>query len=69
MLSNNDNDEALRWTDSPNEDSCFNNESDNKCKICFEEFRNDQTLGNHWMENHEKEAQWLFRNHMFREMM
>lgn len=34
-----------------------------KCKICSEEFLNDQALGNHWMDNHKKEAQWLFRGY------
>lgn len=34
-----------------------------KCKICSQEFLDDQELGNHWMENHKKEAQWLFRGY------
>lgn len=34
-----------------------------KCKICSQEFLDDQALGNHWMENHKKEAQWLFRGY------
>lgn len=34
-----------------------------KCKICFAEFSDDQTLCNHWMENHKKEAEWLFRGY------
>ncbi|KAK2357306.1 histone-lysine N-methyltransferase SUVR5 [Trifolium repens] len=59
---------AVQWIGSPHrgndrEDSCFDNENGFKCKICFEEFSNDQTLGNHWMENHEKEAKWLFRSY------
>ena len=71
MLSGNGHNEieTLRRTDSPNNDndrnkySCFDNENANKCKICFEEFSNDQTLGDHWMENHIKEAHWLFRGY------
>lgn len=34
-----------------------------KCKICSEEFSDDQTLGAHWIDNHNKEAQWLFRGY------
>uniref|UniRef100_A0A7N0T9G4 Histone-lysine N-methyltransferase SUVR5 n=1 Tax=Kalanchoe fedtschenkoi TaxID=63787 RepID=A0A7N0T9G4_KALFE len=34
-----------------------------KCKICSAEFFDDQTLGAHWMENHKKESQWLFRGY------
>lgn len=34
-----------------------------KCKICSEEFLDDQALGTHWMDNHKKEAQWLFRGY------
>ncbi|XP_021718538.1 histone-lysine N-methyltransferase SUVR5-like isoform X1 [Chenopodium quinoa] len=34
-----------------------------KCKICFEEFSDDQTLGTHWIDSHNKEAQWLFRGY------
>ncbi|GMP28218.1 hypothetical protein CsSME_00003856 [Camellia sinensis var. sinensis] len=34
-----------------------------KCKICSEKLLNDQTLGTHWMDNHKKEAQWLFRGY------
>ena len=41
----------------------FDNENAIKCKICSAEFPDDQTLGNHWMENHKKEAQWLFRGY------
>ncbi|AES92672.1 histone-lysine N-methyltransferase SUVR5-like protein [Medicago truncatula] len=71
MLSGNDHNEidAFRQTESSNhgndhnKDSCFHNENINKCKICFEEFANDQTLGDHWMENHKKEAQWLFKSY------
>ncbi|CAJ2635520.1 unnamed protein product [Trifolium pratense] len=71
MLSGTDRNEikALQWIGSPShgndhtEDSCFDNENGIQCKICFEEFSNDKTLGNHWMENHEKEAQWLFRSY------
>ncbi|KEH20451.1 putative histone-lysine N-methyltransferase transcription factor C2H2 family [Medicago truncatula] len=63
-LSGND-----QWTGSPsygndhNEDFCIDNENAVKCKVCFEEFSDNQTLGNHWMESHEKEAQWLFRGY------
>lgn len=32
-----------------------------KCKICMEEYFDDNALGIHWMEAHKKEAQWLFR--------
>ncbi|KAK7263045.1 hypothetical protein RJT34_30629 [Clitoria ternatea] len=41
----------------------FDNEKAIKCKICFAKFPDDQTLGNHWMDNHKKEAQWLFRGY------
>ncbi|XP_074294329.1 histone-lysine N-methyltransferase SUVR5 isoform X1 [Silene latifolia] len=34
-----------------------------KCTICLEEFSDDQTLGAHWINNHNKEAQWLFRGY------
>ncbi|KAL2905681.1 Histone-lysine N-methyltransferase SUVR5 [Bienertia sinuspersici] len=34
-----------------------------KCKICFKEFSDDQTLGTHWIDSHNKEAQWLFRGY------
>ncbi|XP_058760231.1 histone-lysine N-methyltransferase SUVR5-like isoform X1 [Vicia villosa] len=34
-----------------------------KCKICSTQFPDDQTLGNHWMDSHKKEAQWLFRGY------
>jgi hypothetical protein len=56
---------ALQWIDSPDhtEDSCFDNENGSKCKICFEEYSNDQMLGNHWMESHTREAEWLFRSY------
>ncbi|KAK9285293.1 hypothetical protein L1049_024484 [Liquidambar formosana] len=33
------------------------------CKLCSEEFLDDQVLGTHWMDNHRKEAQWLFRGY------
>ncbi|XP_015949609.1 histone-lysine N-methyltransferase SUVR5-like [Arachis duranensis] len=39
------------------------NENAIKCKICYAEYPDDQTLSNHWMENHKKEAQWLFRGY------
>ncbi|KAK2411075.1 histone-lysine N-methyltransferase SUVR5 [Trifolium repens] len=71
MLSSTDCNEVkpLQWIGSPHrgndfsEDSCFDNQNGFKCKICFEEFSNGQTLGNHWIENHEKEATWLFRSY------
>ncbi|XP_058081322.1 histone-lysine N-methyltransferase SUVR5 isoform X2 [Magnolia sinica] len=34
-----------------------------KCKICMNEFSDDQVLGAHWMDTHKKEAQWLFRGY------
>ncbi|KAJ8546104.1 hypothetical protein K7X08_018687 [Anisodus acutangulus] len=34
-----------------------------KCKICSETFPDEQVLGTHWMDNHKKEAQWLFRGY------
>jgi len=34
-----------------------------RCKICSKEFLDDKELGNHWMDNHKKEAQWHFRGH------
>ncbi|KAM6564508.1 hypothetical protein CsatB_024506 [Cannabis sativa] len=34
-----------------------------KCKFCLEEFLDDQALGNHIMDSHKKEAQWLFRGY------
>ncbi|KAK7263044.1 hypothetical protein RJT34_30628 [Clitoria ternatea] len=41
----------------------FDNEDAIECKICFAKFPDDETLGNHWMDNHKKEAQWLFRGY------
>lgn len=38
-------------------------QSEIKCKICAEEFSDDQILSSHWMEAHKKEAQWLFRGY------
>ncbi|KAG8059673.1 hypothetical protein GUJ93_ZPchr0002g23056 [Zizania palustris] len=32
-----------------------------KCKICSQEFSDDQDLGLHWTEVHKKEVRWLFR--------
>lgn len=34
-----------------------------KCKICSEDFLNDQALGTHWMEAHKKEAKWHFQGY------
>lgn len=44
-------------------DDNHENEKAIKCKICSEEFMDDQALGKHWMDNHKKEAQWLFRGY------
>ncbi|XP_048334681.2 histone-lysine N-methyltransferase SUVR5 isoform X3 [Ziziphus jujuba] len=44
-------------------DGSHDDEKAIKCKICSEEFLDDQALGNHWMDNHKKEAQWLFRGY------
>ncbi|XP_027151736.1 histone-lysine N-methyltransferase SUVR5 isoform X1 [Coffea eugenioides] len=41
-----------------------NNENSIKCKLCSENFLDDQTLGTHWMDHHKKEAQWLFRGYV-----
>ncbi|KAK6258422.1 SET domain - like 1 [Theobroma cacao] len=41
----------------------FDDDKTIKCKICSVEFLDDQQLGTHWMENHKKEAQWLFRGY------
>ncbi|XP_027345403.1 histone-lysine N-methyltransferase SUVR5-like [Abrus precatorius] len=41
----------------------FDNENPIKCKLCCAKFPDDRTLGNHWMDNHKKEAQWLFRGY------
>ncbi|XP_052195621.1 histone-lysine N-methyltransferase SUVR5 isoform X2 [Diospyros lotus] len=35
-----------------------------KCKICSDNFFDDKALGAHWMDNHKKEAQWLFRGYV-----
>ncbi|CAN6459880.1 unnamed protein product [Victoria cruziana] len=34
-----------------------------RCKFCTESFSDDQSLGLHWIKNHKKEAQWLFRGY------
>ncbi|KAG8072066.1 hypothetical protein GUJ93_ZPchr0006g42790 [Zizania palustris] len=34
-----------------------------KCKICSQEFSDDQDLGLHWTEVHKKEVRWLFRGY------
>ncbi|XP_038700350.1 histone-lysine N-methyltransferase SUVR5 isoform X1 [Tripterygium wilfordii] len=44
-------------------DGSYESESSIKCKICSQEFLDDQQLGSHWMDNHKKEAQWLFRGY------
>ncbi|KAL3525757.1 hypothetical protein ACH5RR_014129 [Cinchona calisaya] len=41
-----------------------NDENTIKCKLCLENFLDDQTLGKHWMDHHKKEAQWLFRGYV-----
>ncbi|KAJ1436574.1 Zinc finger C2H2-type [Sesbania bispinosa] len=41
----------------------FDDENVIKCKICSAKFPDDQTLGNHWIDNHKKETQWLFRGY------
>ncbi|WOG93156.1 hypothetical protein DCAR_0312437 [Daucus carota subsp. sativus] len=38
-------------------------DSEIKCKICSNNFCDDQSLGKHWMDSHRKEAQWLFRGY------
>ncbi|XP_074309121.1 histone-lysine N-methyltransferase SUVR5-like isoform X2 [Silene latifolia] len=40
-----------------------NNDGSSKCKICSVEFCDDQALGAHWIDSHNKEAQWLFRGY------
>ncbi|TQD72798.1 hypothetical protein C1H46_041671 [Malus baccata] len=49
----------LSWTVDDNHD----NEQVIRCKVCSQEFSDNQELGTHWMENHKKEAQWLFRGY------
>ncbi|KAG2719951.1 hypothetical protein I3760_02G014500 [Carya illinoinensis] len=44
-------------------DASHGDETTIKCKICSEEFPDDEALGGHWMEIHKKEAQWLFRGY------
>ncbi|XP_068344381.1 histone-lysine N-methyltransferase SUVR5-like isoform X1 [Pyrus communis] len=46
----------LQWTGDDNEQAI-------RCKVCSQEFSDDQALGTHWMGNHKKEAQWLFRGY------
>ncbi|TYH29058.1 hypothetical protein ES288_A02G194200v1 [Gossypium darwinii] len=41
----------------------FDDDKTIKCKMCSVEFLDDQQLGTHWMENHKKEAQRLFRGY------
>lgn len=40
-----------------------NDGSSIRCKICSEEFLDDQALSTHFMDGHKKEAQWLFRGY------
>ncbi|QCD90972.1 histone-lysine N-methyltransferase SUVR5 isoform X1 [Vigna unguiculata] len=47
---------------SPHNDH-YDKENAIKCKLCSAEFPDDQELGNHWMDSHKKEAQWLFRGY------
>lgn len=35
------------------------------CMVCFEKICDDKSLGNHRMENHEKEADWLFMSYAY----
>ncbi|XP_058753615.1 histone-lysine N-methyltransferase SUVR5-like [Vicia villosa] len=63
VLSGNDYNEALQWIDSPLNDNDTDNDNSIKCKVCFEEFSDDQSLCNNWMENHEREAHWLFMSY------
>ncbi|CAI8584811.1 unnamed protein product [Vicia faba] len=63
MLSGNDHNVALEWIDSPLNGNDTDNDNSIKCKVCFEEFSDDQSLFNHWMENHEREAYWLFMSY------
>uniref|UniRef100_A0A6N2N823 Histone-lysine N-methyltransferase n=1 Tax=Salix viminalis TaxID=40686 RepID=A0A6N2N823_SALVM len=44
-------------------DCSHDDENSIRCKICSKEFLDDKELGNHWMDNHKKEAQWHFRGH------
>ncbi|GMY11618.1 histone-lysine N-methyltransferase SUVR5 isoform X1 [Fagus crenata] len=44
-------------------DVSHDDENTIRCKICSEEFPDDEALGSHWMEIHKKEAQWLFRGY------
>ncbi|XP_022741759.1 histone-lysine N-methyltransferase SUVR5-like isoform X2 [Durio zibethinus] len=41
----------------------FDDDKAIKCKVCLVEFLDDQQLSTHWMDNHKKEAQWLFRGY------
>ncbi|KAI4330330.1 hypothetical protein MLD38_028628 [Melastoma candidum] len=34
-----------------------------KCNICLEEFPSALFLGNHWLDRHKKDAQWLFKGY------
>ncbi|KAL3616441.1 hypothetical protein CASFOL_039831 [Castilleja foliolosa] len=45
-------------------DTSNDHENAIKCKICYENFADDQALGTHWMDQHKKEAQWLFRGYV-----
>ncbi|KAL5729184.1 [histone H3]-lysine(4) N-trimethyltransferase [Ranunculus cassubicifolius] len=40
-----------------------NSEMNVKCKICSKEFSDSKLLGPHWMDDHKKEARWLFRGY------
>ncbi|KAJ6740190.1 HISTONE-LYSINE N-METHYLTRANSFERASE SUVR5 [Salix purpurea] len=44
-------------------DGSQDDEKSIRCKICSKEFLDDKELGNHWMDNHKKEAQCHFRGH------
>lgn len=64
-------DEDAQILSSPAEESAIipmatfdgNDDEKIKCKVCSTEFFDDQELGIHWMDNHKKEAQWLFRGY------
>ncbi|CAH9134590.1 unnamed protein product [Cuscuta epithymum] len=34
------------------------------CKICSDTFMDDQELGRHWIDKHNKEAEWMFRGYV-----
>lgn len=44
-------------------DVSHDDENTIRCKMCSEQFLDDEALGGHWMDIHKKEAQWLFRGY------